>query len=362
MTELSANLVRYPEHCDPVAERHATSHAVTCVTPDCDSVTPLRVVHGEWRIDESAFFSAAPTAAPLPAVHTSHLEYLDDARRVPPATPAQRATSANPELPDTRPTLSLESRGDELSTLTTALVGALAPHRNRAFLTMVTLTAPPGRPIAPLLAFLQPEVLGAWLVVERARTGAEHVHGLLLSDTEAHARRVVAEYGEWHGLEPSAQQCKPDSGPLRGWLLPDHIARRQGRRENVQHRKNIYDVARYALAVGRHARKRDHEIPTAVIAWGALAGTDALSTWALVTPNTSSAPTVTTRLCRWCRPDLGEMPVALKARQHSCSPRCRKRKERSVTRASVGQVTSPRVPPTCDTSQLLVQPRTEAAQ
>jgi hypothetical protein len=123
-----------------------------------------------------------------------------------------------PPSPDSVPSEKVDSSisqpGVFLSDLVSELLARVGSSR-KFFLALLTLTAPPGRPIASLLDLdSHLGMLGAWLVIERTATGLEHVHGLLLTDTEDRARAIPITHAEKYGLDRDAQCCKPERGPL----------------------------------------------------------------------------------------------------------------------------------------------------
>jgi hypothetical protein len=160
----------------------------------------------------------------------------------------------------------------QLSNLTTELLSRLEAHGRSGHLALVTLTAPPSAAIAPLIDSQAPGVLGCWFVVEATLAG-QHVHGLLLADSERTAREFPELHAERHGLSPDAQDCAPEQGPLTGWKTRGKALRR-----------GVFNVARYALALERHAKKRKHEVPVQVLASGIFFGVESLADFALSRP------------------------------------------------------------------------------
>ena len=152
---------------------------------------------------------------------------------------------------------------NDLSALVSELVLKIVPYWKSSFLGHLTLTAPPNAPIAPLLDLTQ--VLGSWLVIVATSQG-QHLHGLLVCETEEQARKVLDDHAARHALSPEAQ----DLEPVRG-------------RSADKLRKSIFYIAQYDLKLGKHSPKRAREVPIATICTGAFSGLESSSLFALVT-------------------------------------------------------------------------------
>ncbi len=209
-----------------------------------------------------------------------------------------------------------------LRVVTTEIVDATTGVRGRCSLSSVTITTSPRVDVRQFVTDLAGhiDVPGAWFVVERAITGGtEHAHGLMLGPSFRVAVGLVLAVAESHGLAAEAQRCVPVSG----WRSD-----RRGPSDPL--RSNVFNVVRYALAVGRHRAKRTRELPVDVAATGVFARAGELSRFAIVTASEIPGP-VTQRVCRWC--ESGRLTPRQRD-DSGCSVRCRQRRSRARRRSS----------------------------
>ena len=296
---------------------------------DAAAVSQLQPTAGYYAKNPEAFSALLAEVERLrPGVTVQYLDSLP-----PQALP--QALEAQHRLANSAPSAPANSDPETLtlSGLTTELLSRLEAHGRSGHLALVTLTAPPGRPIAPLIDFRAPGVLGCWFVVEATPTG-QHVHGLLLADSERTARAFPAQHAARHGLEQAAQDCAPERGSLSGW----------NKRGNAL-RRGVFNVARYALALERHAKKRKQEVPVQVLASGIFEGVEALADFAL-SRSEDIPPTVTDAAVTVCACGCGQPPkLGLRYVDQQHSARARQARSRSNKRTKLATVTPPKSPP-----------------
>jgi hypothetical protein len=245
------------------------------------------------RAARDPVFSAALCAALAqhrPSPESGNAPLLDNAPPVP------FSNSLSPPLPVPIP--------NDLSALTSELVSKIVPYRKSSFLGHLTLTAPPHLPIAPLLDLSG--VLGAWLVIVATAEG-QHLHGLLVCETEEQGRQIPVDHAARHDLSPEAQ----DLQPVRG-------------RSAEALRKSIFYIVRYDLKLGAHSAKRAREVPIATICAGVFSGLEGSARFALVTPEAIPASVTGPTLCE-CLCGKPASPGSRYAGK-ACSNRLRQRK------------------------------------